>query len=669
MRTGLETFDRHNTPIGSKRADCEEVSANPAADVASSRRRIPELDGLRGLAVVAVVAYHAWPDTVPGGWLGVSVFFTLSGFLITSILVRDHSPTRASLSQFWFTRARRLLPAALMVIGVVVSATAIVDPDSVRRVARDALASIWYVQNWREAAAPGGYGAIFDTGLRPLAHMWSLSIEEQAYLVLPILTLWLGPRRMLAVGGLVAVVGTAFWWGSPDAYYATPVRLLEVLAGAALAVWMSEGRRVRVPGAVAVGAAAGIGLGVFTLSESHDFVSRGALPVAALLSAVVIATVQGAPVRALCVRPLLWLGHRSYAIYLFHWPLLVLLDAPIWVAVVLTLVLAEASHHLVESPIRSQRVAVRRPALTFVMATLVAVAVASAGLALGPRPASDAEIAAATVAALADPDLAAQVVVSTTTRPDVSTAGPGVDAAPGVATVPEADSVPVDPRIPLTPQPVVMILGESTANAIEPAVSAWVSVIGGTSIDAGDSGCSPMFAEGSYTRWYTKLVADPTACRERVAAGTDLVVVFDHGVPLFDHFDREADAWTDISEPSFIAAMSAEYVRMIDDASVAAATVVFFTPATPWPNWGDNGLFHTGTEVPRRENYSALVTELAAAYDHVEVVEFGAFVDADPERYPRKDGIHLDAETGAIHAVVDLVAPSFRPTDAPPAES
>lgn len=559
-----------------------------------------------------------------------------------------------------------------MVIVVVVGATAIVDPDSVRRVAGDALASIWYVQNWREAAAPGGYGAIFDTGLRPLAHMWSLSIEEQAYLVLPLLTLWLGPRRMLVVGGLVAVVGTAFWWGSADAYYATPVRLLEVLAGAALAVWMSEGRRVRVPGVVAVGAAAAIGLGVFTLSESHDLVSRGALPAAALLSAVVIATLQGTPVRALRVRPLLWLGHRSYAIYLFHWPLLVLLDAPPGLAVAVSLVLAEVSHHLVELPIRSQKVAVRRPAFTFVMATVVAVAVASVGLALGPRAVSDAEIAAATVVALADADSAARVVVERTAAPfdaarEIDLA-PAVDTGPAVDTAP-SESVPVDPRIPLPSQPTVMILGESTADAIEPAVSAWVSVIGGTSIDAGEPGCSPMFAEGSNTRWYTKLVADPEACRERVAAGTDLVVVFDHGVPLFDHFDREADEWTDLSEPSFITEMSAEYVRMIDDASVAGATVVFFTPATPWPDWGDNGLFHTGTEVPRRESYSALVTALAGAYDHVDVVEFGAFVDADPERYSRKDGVHLDAETGAIHAVVDLVAPSFRPADVPAAES
>jgi|GEM_PF-3345781 hypothetical protein len=232
---------------------------------------------------------------------------------------------------------------------------------------------------------------------------------------------------------------------------------------------MSEGRRVRVPGVVAVGAAAAIGLGVFTLSESHDLVSRGALPAAALLSAVVIATLQGTPVRALRVRPLLWLGHRSYAIYLFHWPLLVLLDAPPGLAVAVSLVLAEVSHHLVELPIRSQKVAVRRPAFTFVMATVVAVAVASVGLALGPRAVSDAEIAAATVVALADADSAARVVVERTAAPfdaarEIDLA-PAVDTGPAVDTAP-SESVPVDPRIPLPSQPTVMILGESAADAI-----------------------------------------------------------------------------------------------------------------------------------------------------------------------------------------------------------
>jgi peptidoglycan/LPS O-acetylase OafA/YrhL len=659
MRAGLEATRTHNTPIGPSGADCEEVCTLSSDEHRARSGRIPELDGLRGLAVAAVVAYHAWPGTVPGGWLGVSVFFTLSGYLITGILIREHEASRASLGRFWATRARRLLPVALVSIAGVLAATAIVDPDSVRRVSGDALASIAYAQNWREAAAPGGYGAIFDTGLRPLAHMWSLSIEEQAYLLLPLLTLWLGPRRMLLVGGLAAVAGTIVWWGSPDAYYATPVRLLEVLAGAALAVWMAEGRPVRVPPVVGAVAAGLILVGVALLDESHALVSRGALPVAALSSVLVIATVLHRRVRALGARPLVWLGYRSYAIYLFHWPLLVMLNVSPWVAVAATGVLAEISHPLLEWPIRSQRIVIRRPVPVFAGATFVAVAFAGTALILAPRPATVEEIEAATAIALADVAVARVVppdpAAPTTTLWSRSVESPSIEPFVGAPVVPEM----VASEIPLPARPTVMVLGDSTAAAIEPAVSGWVGLIGGVSIDAAVDGCSPMFARAHNDRWYTNLIARPTACRTPVVAGTDLVLVVDHGVALFDHFDREADEWTDLTDPSFITEMTARYEDMIADAARAAATVVFTTPPIPWPAFGEWLDYHTGTEIQRRVNYITMVNDLAERFDDVHVLEFGAAVDADPARYSRDDGLHLDSDTGAVNAVVDLIVPRF----------
>ena len=157
------------------------------------RRRSPALDGLRGLAVLAVVVYHAWPEVLPGGWIGVSVFFTLSGFLITRILLGDHVLAGASLASFWRRRARRLLPAALATITATVMAV-VATGGEVDDTVRAALAATLYVHNWWAAASADGYWEIFETP-SPLAHMWSLAIEEQVYLVWPLLVLGLGGRR------------------------------------------------------------------------------------------------------------------------------------------------------------------------------------------------------------------------------------------------------------------------------------------------------------------------------------------------------------------------------------------------------------------------------------------------------------------------------------------
>ena len=121
-----------------------------------------------------------------------------------------------------------------------------------------------------------------------------------------------------------------------------------------------------------------------------------------------------------------------------------------------------------------------------------------------------------------------------------------------------------------------------------------------------------------------------------------------------------AEEWIDLTDPSFVAQMTERYGDTIDQAAAVGALVVFTTPPTPWPAFGEWPGWHTGTEVQRRLNYIALVSELAAQHDHVHLIEFGSLVDADPERYPRDDGLHLDAETGAVHAVVDVIAPAFR---------
>ena len=168
-------------------------------------RHVPALDGLRGLAVAAVVAYHAGFGWARGGFLGVSAFFTLSGYLITSLLLVEWDGTgRVSLREFWGRRFRRLLPAALAVIaGVVVAARFLADSGQLADLRGDVLAGLGYVANWRFVLDDRSYGDLF-TGPSPLQHLWSLAIEEQFYVLFPLLTVGLlriggGRRRVLGV--------------------------------------------------------------------------------------------------------------------------------------------------------------------------------------------------------------------------------------------------------------------------------------------------------------------------------------------------------------------------------------------------------------------------------------------------------------------------------------
>ena len=361
---------------------------------------IASLDGLRGIAVALVVVYHAWPDVLPGGWIGVSIFFTLSGFLITTILVRDHELSRASLTGFWRRRARRLLPASLVTIAATVGAVALTEPELLTDTAEAGLAATLYVHNWWSASTTDGYWEIFASAPSPLAHMWSLAIEEQVYLVWPLVVLAIGLRRALVVGAAVVALGTWFWWGEADAYYATPFRFGEVLAGAAVAALVLDRPRLQIRFGPVVGAAGVVGWLTLTLQEADSFVATGALTIIAASTALVIAWSVTAPVaqRLLGFEPLGWLGRRSYGIYLFHWPLLLLLETPPVVAVAASMALAELSHRVLEWPIRTGAV-LTRPIGALGAATVVSAAVFGALIVFDEEPDAVAETVAALEAA------------------------------------------------------------------------------------------------------------------------------------------------------------------------------------------------------------------------------------------------------------------------------
>ena len=333
----------------------------------------PSLDGLRAVAVAAVVAFHAQAPWMPGGFVGVTLFFTLSGFLITSLLVSEfHNAGRVDIVAFIGRRLRRLAPAALLVLLLVVALSTTWSASQREGLSGDVLASVFHVANWRNAFHSVSYSELFSGDQSPLLHMWSLSVEEQIYLLLPVLA-WVGLRRrgivglrvvltLALVGSLIAVALTS---SRTLAYYGTHTRAAEVIIGAlgaTLPWWrLWRGRRAMIAGVVAFAVLAAFSS---TTSVTTPWVYRGGLVVAAAAALpLIIATAQhGFISRVLGVRPLVAIGKLSYGIYLFHWPVFGWLTsqrlgfsgpALICAQLALTLALAIASSVLVERPVRT----------------------------------------------------------------------------------------------------------------------------------------------------------------------------------------------------------------------------------------------------------------------------------------------------------------------------
>lgn len=642
---------------------------DPDSAVAASSRwgRLPGLDGLRGLAVTAVVLFHLWPDAVPGGFLGVSLFFTLSGYLITTLLVTERERSgRISLQRFWGRRLRRLLPASLLVLLAVLVIWAVTGwlTDAVRR---DVLWAALDVANWQHIVTGAAYGVSPESS--PVLHFWSLSIEEQCYLLLPLVVVACGTRRRLgtALAALLALSATLTLLWSGDrvvTYFSTLTRAGELLAGALAAVVVGRSSAAasairRAPRTATMVGLTGLAVLAFLAlrtSLDTEAYARGGLLGIGALSAITIVTIVEAPwvSRHLDRAALAWLGSVSYGIYLIHWPVLVALrNAGIhgsvipWLTLGLTLPLAWASARFVELPIRHGRLAPRP----------LGVALSGAFLTLGmaivlvepqPRP-GVVELEAAS--RLADERLA-EVRADLDDEPAAAGAGEPAAADPG-ATPPSSAPASAAPDPGPLQQPASVAappvrygwFGDSKAlplvlgiPAVDRAVPVtWVTQMG---CPVGRSGSVRSRTTGSAV-WTT----DEKGCDWTTSVpaamppdGLDVALV-DFGT--WDVAERRVDdigeGWTSIGDPAYDAWLVGEMQAMTDLLVGSGARVVAWMTVVP-----DEG--HGPTD--RFERFNHLVGELAAANpDTVRVVDFAGWIAATGEQDRLlPDGAHATFE-------------------------
>lgn len=358
---------------------------SPGGRAATVDRFRPDIQGLRAVAVLLVVVFHLWPNRLTGGYVGVDVFFVISGYLITSHIVREAEATgTVRLSRFWARRVRRLLPASLLVLVASGAAVvALVPATEWGLTARQLAASALYVQNWALASDAVDYMAA-DNDATVAQHYWSLSVEEQFYVVWPLLVLaavaihrrsGLGSRRQWLGAVLVLVALASFVYsvvatsrGQASAYFVTQTRAWEFTAGALLALsgsriaWGPVARALVGWLSLAALVAAG-----FLFDDSTPFPGWVALlPVAGTVGLIAVGVAPagwGSPSRWLGIAPARWLGDISYSVYLWHWPLIVVLPyvsgdrlrlldkAVVFVA---TLALAVLTKRFVEDPGRTR---------------------------------------------------------------------------------------------------------------------------------------------------------------------------------------------------------------------------------------------------------------------------------------------------------------------------
>lgn len=387
-------------PLQKQAEDPEALATPPESKVVKKKRharlrQVKGLDGLRGLAVIAVVLYHFFPSLLPGGYLGVDLFFVLSGFLITSLLVREFRTSGTiSLKDFWVRRFRRILPAAVSVLVMCTALVAWIGGDLAVGLRQQFLGTLFFVNNWTQIATSQSYFA--DNEIQVFAHYWSLAVEEQFYVIWPLLITGVflisrrKPRRLpilvaavLAIGSAVAMALLYVPGEDPTrVYYGTDTHAFGLLTGAVLSLlmtstksdpqadsWAATGKaESRIAGIIGTVALIGYGAQLFLMPDDAEITYRGGLFLTSVLGVLMVWGVvrEYGPMTPLFrTKVMRWFGQRSFSLYLWHWPVIMMLKALFegnqnsdksWilglVAVPISLLLSEISYQFIENPFR-----------------------------------------------------------------------------------------------------------------------------------------------------------------------------------------------------------------------------------------------------------------------------------------------------------------------------
>ncbi|MDT5282261.1 MAG: hypothetical protein QOJ20_3456 [Mycobacterium sp.] len=623
---------------------------------------IPALDGIRAIAVGLVLAEHGGIPGVSGGFLGVDVFFVLSGFLITSLLLDELGSTgRIALAGFWIRRARRLLPALIVMVLAVVAARASFPPEATTSLRDDAVAAFFWVANWAFVAQRTDY---FSQGTppSPLQHTWSLGVEEQYYLFWPLLVIAvvavIGARARWAVfalatagavGSAAAAIVLASDAGVNRVYFGTDTRVQALLVGAAAAALLvrdwsvltaggtlirTRWRRWVAGGLSLLGLAMLAALAHYATGSAHEF-RAGLLIVVALAAVLVVAPValdQGGPVaRAMAWRPLVWLGAISYGVYLWHWPIFLALNGERtgwsgWrlfaVRCAATVVVAAASWWLLEQPIRRWRPVIV-PMLPLAGAT------------------------AATAAAVT------MLVLPVGARPADVPVGPDVDsAALGSPEVPVEVKSPSGQRLPGTRT--VAVFGDSVAwtmmRYLPPTQG--LSFANYTTIGCGIARGGPYRYVGETLNQKPECDAWPTRWSQRINHDRPDVVLLMVG--RWEIVDRvnEGD-WTHIGDDAYDAYLRGELQRALDILTSTGARVVVTTE--PYNRRGEraDGSLYPEDQPARADRWNALLRSVIGKRPDVAVLDLNKKLCPNGYYTSKVDGIKMRID--GVHPTPEAV--------------